>query len=111
MWWNKYIGIPYEFRGRTKEGADCYGIVEIVQREVFGVDLPNADTVDVPLSEAREGDMVRMTELFGGRVLNRHCGIITGDNHVLHTTEHAGSFNEHLRKAKHKIKGVYRVVT
>lgn len=111
MWWNKYIGIPYEFRGRTKDGADCYGLVEIIQREVFGVDLPSSHTIDVPLSEAREGDMVRMTELFGGRVLNRHCGIITGDKHILHTTENVGSFNEPLRKAKHKIKGVYRVVT
>lgn len=110
MWWNKYIGIPYEFRGRTKDGADCYGLVEIIQREVFGVDLPNSDTVDIPLGDLQEGDMVRMTELFGGRILNRHCGIITGDKHILHTAESVGSFNEKISKVRHKIKGGYRVV-
>lgn len=111
MWWNEYIGIPYEFRGRDKDGADCFGIAEIIHKEVFGNNLEECKTEPVAPDDLREGDIVRLTEMFGGRVLNRHCGVVTGDKHILHTAEGVGSYNEKISKVKHKIKGVYRVVT
>jgi cell wall-associated NlpC family hydrolase len=36
-----YIGLPYAEKGRTREGADCWGGVRMVLRELFGHDLPD----------------------------------------------------------------------
>src|SRR6516225_7393574 len=34
------VGVPYVPRGRTREGADCWGIVLLAARELFYLDLP-----------------------------------------------------------------------
>ena len=36
---NKYIGIPKKKGGTTLEGADCWGLHNIVAREEFGIDI------------------------------------------------------------------------
>jgi cell wall-associated NlpC family hydrolase len=38
---NKYIGIPYESRGRSWEATDCYGLVQLFYKEEFGIDVPD----------------------------------------------------------------------
>lgn len=40
MDWNKYVGIPYKFGGASREGADCWGLVRLVMKEVYGKKLP-----------------------------------------------------------------------
>src|SRR5262245_45791778 len=34
------VGIPYLERGRTTRGADCWGIVLLAARELWGLQLP-----------------------------------------------------------------------
>ena len=38
-WLNKYIGIPYKFGGRDSDGVDCYGLVKMIYKDKYGVEL------------------------------------------------------------------------
>jgi cell wall-associated NlpC family hydrolase len=37
---SRYVGIPWKDKGRTLDGADCYGLVVCVYKEVLSIDLP-----------------------------------------------------------------------
>lgn len=36
-----YVGIPYLNRGRSREGVDCWGLVQLWYREQLGVEVPD----------------------------------------------------------------------
>jgi len=40
-WVESYIGIPFQERGRTHAGIDCWGCLVLVYQEVFGIRLPS----------------------------------------------------------------------
>lgn len=50
MWSNDYIRIPFKDHGRSREGADCWGLACIIFAEKLGIELPSltgyADTKD-----------------------------------------------------------------
>lgn len=39
-WATKYIGIPHVVGGRCAEGLDCWGLLCVVYRDRFGIELP-----------------------------------------------------------------------
>ena len=48
---NEYIGIPYKLGGRDREGLDCYGLVAMVFREHFDIQVPDWVTAGMSLQD------------------------------------------------------------
>lgn len=129
MWWNEYVGIPFEERGRSRAGFDCWGLVQAVYAERLGIALPSylecyettldessiseavilnsqAHWHDVPLTEIQEFDVliVRM------RGVPMHVAVATRDGHMLHSAAGVGVAHEsmHSIKWKNRIIGAVR---
>ena len=104
----QYVGIEYKFNGRDRHGVDCYGLVWLVEKELFGKelpilgDLPNKDRVEtfaenralIPGTEVQEpadGDVV----LLFVQNMPTHVGVYW-DHGVLHASDGRGVVYEKL---------------
>lgn len=131
-----YEGIPYKHRGRTRNGADCWGLIRIVYAEEYGIDLKDASydedfwETDNPLLENSlyeadkgffleddqddwiEGDILLFSVLSPGDVIN-HAGIwIPNGKRVLHCQDGSQSLCEPLNRRLYKcFRGSYRHVS
>jgi cell wall-associated NlpC family hydrolase len=38
---NRYVGLPWQDRGRTPTGLDCWGLLRLVYAGELGIDLPD----------------------------------------------------------------------
>lgn len=129
-WAAEYVGLPFKDKGRDRNGLDCWGLVALVMREQFGIELPSyADnyvsamerdeiaallTASIPSNgwqpvadAAQAGDGVVF------RVLNApwHVGIVLDAEHFLHVVEGGGcSLIERLDSHRwvRRIVGIYR---
>lgn len=126
MWWNRYVGLPFKWNGSDRDGVSCWGLVRLVQREVFQKELPaydewvvkNGDLTspdqwlpngrEIDLSEVEAGDILHMRGGSGPM----HCGIVVKPGHVLHIERGAGSnIRNYLtdNRFKNRVIGAYRV--
>ena len=132
MWWNRYVGIPFEWDGHAITGASCWGLVWLVQKQVFGKNLPlhhecetvvrNGDHMDaapyfahgipVGIGEAKEGDVAHMWAMGPTGKTPTHCGVIAGNGYVLHTSERTGSVIQPYDRepVSRRLLGIYRIV-
>jgi cell wall-associated NlpC family hydrolase len=96
-----YIGLPFKFRGRTREGVDCWGLVRLVLNEVYGKSLPSFDLIEKPsipeFAQLIDAELALLNipqvqcPLAGDIVVMRcgrfpcHVGLYIGDGYVLHS--------------------------
>lgn len=40
-WWNDYIHVPFAEKGRTMEGADCWGLACLIYQRELNIELPS----------------------------------------------------------------------
>lgn len=125
FWWNDYVGVPYEQKGRTKQGADCWGLVRMIYQEQFDIELPSfgdeyqadeAMQINDLLAMHREGWEKVTVPRPGDVVLFRifghlgHVGVVATPNTFLHCREGYAATIERLDTGtwRHRIEGFYR---
>lgn len=106
---NKYIGIPYKPAGRDVTGIDCWGLVRLVQKEQFGIELPSFDTEYDGNDEARLEELIKQYKegweqidkpeagsvvLFSVLGYESHIGIAVDSESFLHVRENMDSVIE-----------------
>ncbi len=138
-WTNDYIRIPFILRGRTHEGADCWGIVRLVLEEQFGIKVPSYDELDYEnieedherwailddiMLKVRDNknngwlQIIPGTEKPGDVLLIRqsgryvHVGVVVVRDIMLHSEEGVGCVVENYKGSSwvRRIIGIYRNV-
>lgn len=125
---DKYIGIPYKWKGYDLDGCDCWGLVWLVEKEVFGNRLERHDelTLDddpqcwgdrfkkINLGEEQPGDVMHMWGVSSVGVKSpHHVGVIIEKGKVLHIEKGTDSIVEDYNKsprAKWRVINAYRIV-
>jgi len=125
MWHNKYIGIPFLDKGRDTNGIDCWGLVRLVYKQEYNIDLPNfstnyeaddAEQMRDLLAQYKEGweKIDTPTEgcivLFNILGVESHMGIAVSSTHFLHARDRYDSAIESFESVgwKNRITGFYK---
>jgi len=128
-WVKKYIGIPFVSNGRTLKGCDCYGLVRLVLKNEYDIELPELSNnykdalnleeteklfadyrpvlAGTKISKPEEKALVVITE----HGVPAHVGIVAGNGYILHTGIKTGSVaqRESHPGIRSRIEGYYRV--
>lgn len=115
-WVNQYVGIPYLDEGRTREAVDCWGLVQLVYKDQYGIDLEDIMTeveairhgkwFAVERHGAQEGDVM----LFRTGAFQRHVGVAVDEHRMLHSDKNAATCIERYdaKKWSSKLERIYR---
>lgn len=124
MWYNKYIGIPYQEKGRDTTGADCWGLTRLIYKNEFDITLPSfsqnyehSDTERIAelFAQYKEGWITQDTPIEGSIVLFRilghisHVGIMINSTQFIHTRDGQSALIDNLEKPRwrNRISGFY----
>jgi cell wall-associated NlpC family hydrolase len=117
----KYIGIPFKYGGRTHDELDCYGLVMLLYKELYGMEVPDVtsptfikDIHDLVASEKLKWTPCELEEgaviIFNIKGYGSHVGMYIGDDYMIHTWEATGGVT--IERVginwKHRILGVYK---
>jgi hypothetical protein len=125
MWSNKYIGIPFLDKGRDINGIDCWGLVRLVYRQEYNIDLPNFSSEYEADDTERMRDLIAQykegweqidvpTEgcivLFNIMGTESHIGIAVSNTHFLHARDGRDSAIESFESVgwKKRISGYFK---
>jgi len=122
---DKYIGVPFEDRGESLNGADCYGIIRLIYRNELAIEIPSFHS-SCHSTKAIFSDYIKQISQFWQlskepnlydvvamahdpihpRVV-QHFGVYLGNGKMLHTLETAGSHIVNIDDMSYFIKGFY----
>lgn len=130
-WADQYVGLPFLWNGYDRDGIGCYGLVALVLREQFGIDMPRHDDIadmlaagseaqvpevpgwrEIDITDAVPGDVLHMKGMNNGKIVPMHIGVFVSHRHVLHIEQEVGSciIDIGVRKHQWRAIGVHRHV-
>ncbi len=130
-WWDQYVGVPFESRGRTLDAADCYGLLRLVYAAELGVELPELLVYESTNARRTMGELIRTQPLLMGfkgvdidtvqpfdvLVIRNggfdcHLGIVVSARAMLHTEAGKGAVVEEFGRPhiKPRVREAYRYV-
>jgi len=96
---NEWAGTKYRLGGLDKRGIDCSGFTYLVQRDIYGKELPRrskdqAAVIRVKnINQLKEGDLIFFS--FGGNEID-HVGIYLNGDSFVHASPSRGIIVEDL---------------
>ncbi|MNK04151.1 Murein DD-endopeptidase MepS/Murein LD-carboxypeptidase precursor [compost metagenome] len=90
---NDWTGVQYALGGLDKRGVDCSGFALLLQRNIYGNELPrrSRDQADVvnekAITSLNEGDLIFFS--FGGSTID-HVGVYLNNNFFVHASTKRG---------------------
>lgn len=90
---DQWMGVPYKFGGQDKDGVDCSGLAQLLEQEVYNINIPRVTSQQVTTikrkyeDELREGDLVFFD--FDGKQFS-HVGIYLQNGYVVHASSTKG---------------------
>ncbi|GAB3904360.1 NlpC/P60 family protein [Mucilaginibacter boryungensis] len=90
---DQWMGVPYKFGGQDKDGVDCSGLAQLLEQEVYAVNIPRTTAQQVATikrkyeEELKEGDLVFFD--FDGKEFS-HVGIYLQNGYVVHASSRKG---------------------
>lgn len=124
----KYIKIPFLDHGRNFDGCDCYGLVRLIYKNEFGIELPllmsYLDSTqgkeisvliedNIPLLNAKKVNEpeIGTIAIFNIKGFPMHMGVYIGNNRVLHVMKGTNSLCEKFNsgRLKGRLEGYYEI--
>ncbi|MEO8885352.1 MAG: C40 family peptidase [Mucilaginibacter sp.] len=90
---DQWMGTPYKFGGLDKEGIDCSGLAQLLEQQVYGINIPRMTSQQVNVikrkyeDELKEGDLVFFD--FDGKPFS-HVGVYLQNGYVVHASSTKG---------------------
>lgn len=106
----KWFDIPYEEDGRSINGADCLGVVNLWYKDKLDISVLNDNEVRIKnFLEVKEKNIqphdVILFEISNDK---HHVGIYLGGNRFLHQLEYKQPVVSKFHIWKRKVKSIYR---
>lgn len=123
---SKYVGIPFADHGRTSAGCDCWGLVRMIYRAEYGVELPDLGPIyrsttdedgmravyvaQLPEWRQVESPQAGDVALLRVRGVPIHVGVVVSENRMLHIERGLDAVVERFDAGMwaNRIEGFYR---
>jgi probable lipoprotein NlpC len=88
-----WTGTPYKFGGEDKDGIDCSGLAQLLEQQVYGINIPRITYQQVAVikrkyeEDLKEGDLVFFD--FDGKPFS-HVGVYLQNGYIVHASSAKG---------------------
>jgi probable lipoprotein NlpC len=90
---DQWMGTPYRFGGQDKDGVDCSGLAQLLEQQVFGINIPRSTGEQITVikrkyeEELVEGDLVFFD--YDGKKFS-HVGVYLQNGYYVHASSSKG---------------------
>ncbi len=90
---DEWMGTPYKFGGQDRDGVDCSGLTQLLEQQVFGINIPRTTGQQVAIIKRKyeedlvEGDLVFFD--YDGKKFS-HVGVYLQNGYYVHASSSHG---------------------